>query len=76
MDRIQVPIAHEEQINGLYGDYDVDGTNCCFFGLWILDEFLSSRGFFTFLIATKKVMGFQKGVRYAAEQGVKLDYMP
>ncbi|MFT4856915.1 MAG: single-stranded-DNA-specific exonuclease, partial [Planctomycetota bacterium] len=71
VDRIQEAIANEEQIM-VYGDYDVDGTTAVSLVYGFLTNFYPN---VVFYIPDRYKEGYgisEKGVRYAAEEGVKL----
>jgi single-stranded-DNA-specific exonuclease len=69
--RIQKAILNEEQIM-VYGDYDVDGTTAVSLVFGFLTTFYPN---VVFYIPDRYKEGYgisEKGVRYAAEQGIKL----
>ena len=69
--RIQEAIANDEQIM-VYGDYDVDGTTAVSLVYGFLTNFYSN---VVFYIPDRYKEGYgisERGVRYAAEEGIKL----
>jgi single-stranded-DNA-specific exonuclease len=71
VDRIQVAIASEEKIM-VYGDYDVDGTTAVSLMYGFLKTFYPS---VVFYIPDRYKEGYgisEKGVRFAAENNIKL----